>query len=86
VRDHQDKNAEHFVRAGAAVIVKEAADAGSSLAQALAVIVDDDRRQKQMSAAMRSLARPDAATRVADRIATHIAANSDRGVLRRRAA
>jgi UDP-N-acetylglucosamine--N-acetylmuramyl-(pentapeptide) pyrophosphoryl-undecaprenol N-acetylglucosamine transferase len=86
VRDHQDKNAEHFVRAGAAVIVKEASDAGSSLAQALAVIVDDDRQRKQMSAAMRSLARPDAATRVADRIMTHIAANSDRGVLRRRAA
>jgi UDP-N-acetylglucosamine--N-acetylmuramyl-(pentapeptide) pyrophosphoryl-undecaprenol N-acetylglucosamine transferase len=64
--DHQTKNARYFASGGGAIVVPEtelglAPDVVRSL-------VDDDDRLAQMSEAMRKLARPDAAKRVAEEL------------------
>jgi UDP-N-acetylglucosamine--N-acetylmuramyl-(pentapeptide) pyrophosphoryl-undecaprenol N-acetylglucosamine transferase len=65
--DHQRKNAEVLVKAGAAVMVEERGLSGASLAAAVGALFGDATRRAAMSAAARTLARPDAAARIVDR-------------------
>jgi UDP-N-acetylglucosamine--N-acetylmuramyl-(pentapeptide) pyrophosphoryl-undecaprenol N-acetylglucosamine transferase len=65
--DHQRKNAEVFAQAGAAVVIEQR-DLKSALPDALKALVADPVRRRRMSEAARSLARPDAAQRIADRV------------------
>jgi UDP-N-acetylglucosamine--N-acetylmuramyl-(pentapeptide) pyrophosphoryl-undecaprenol N-acetylglucosamine transferase len=61
--DHQGKNAEHFVRAGGAIMVREL-----ELEQVPSIVrslLDDDPRLRRMSEAMLRAARPDAAEEIA---------------------
>ena len=62
--DHQAKNAEHFVRAGGAVMVREAqlSEVGDRAKELLA----DPSRLSTMAAAMLAAARPDAADVIAE--------------------
>jgi UDP-N-acetylglucosamine--N-acetylmuramyl-(pentapeptide) pyrophosphoryl-undecaprenol N-acetylglucosamine transferase len=66
--NHQLKNAEALARAGAAVVIEQHALTGAALADALARLLGDPSRRATMSRAMRTLARPDAASRVVDKI------------------
>jgi len=63
--DHQTKNAEAMVRAGASVLVPDRELTGARLAEVIEEILGDRARLTQMSDRARSLARPDAADRVA---------------------
>jgi UDP-N-acetylglucosamine--N-acetylmuramyl-(pentapeptide) pyrophosphoryl-undecaprenol N-acetylglucosamine transferase len=64
--DHQAANAEHFVRAGGAVLVRELdLDDVPDLVRSL---LDDAPRLTRMSAAMLAAARPDAADEIADEL------------------
>ena len=65
--DHQRKNADVLVKAGAAVMVEERGLSGASLAAAVGALLGDASRRAAMSAAARTLARPDAAARIVDR-------------------
>jgi UDP-N-acetylglucosamine--N-acetylmuramyl-(pentapeptide) pyrophosphoryl-undecaprenol N-acetylglucosamine transferase len=65
--DHQRKNAEVMAKAGAALVIEER-DLQASLADALQAVLGNPERRRQMSAAAGSLARPDAAERIADRV------------------
>jgi UDP-N-acetylglucosamine--N-acetylmuramyl-(pentapeptide) pyrophosphoryl-undecaprenol N-acetylglucosamine transferase len=70
--DHQTKNARHFERGGGAVVVPEAElDLGPQVDGLLA----DPARLERMSAAMRTLARPDAADVVAEELIALAAAH-----------
>ncbi|HEX6983994.1 MAG TPA: UDP-N-acetylglucosamine--N-acetylmuramyl-(pentapeptide) pyrophosphoryl-undecaprenol N-acetylglucosamine transferase, partial [Planctomycetaceae bacterium] len=66
LRDHQRKNAEHFASAGGALIVPEGPTAADRLRRVLDELSDAPDRLADMSRAMRALARPDAASAVAD--------------------
>ena len=64
--DHQTKNARYFQAAGGAVLVPE-----TELGQMPALVrslLDDPRRLEQMSEAMKRVARPDAADRIAEEL------------------
>lgn len=65
--DHQRRNAEVLVAAGAADMIEQANLTGDVLADRIAALVDDSARRASMSAAARRLARPDAARAIADR-------------------
>ena len=65
--DHQRKNAEVFGKSGAALVIEER-ELQASLADALQGVLESPERRRQMSAAAKSLARPDAAERIADRV------------------
>ena len=65
--DHQRKNAEVLGRAGAALVIEER-ELGDRLAGEIAGLVGDRDRLRTMSAISRSMARPDAAARIADRV------------------
>jgi UDP-N-acetylglucosamine--N-acetylmuramyl-(pentapeptide) pyrophosphoryl-undecaprenol N-acetylglucosamine transferase len=67
--DHQRKNAEVFAGAGAAVVIEER-DLKTALADALTALVTNADYRREMSVAARKLARPDAAERIADRVAS----------------
>jgi UDP-N-acetylglucosamine--N-acetylmuramyl-(pentapeptide) pyrophosphoryl-undecaprenol N-acetylglucosamine transferase len=72
--DHQKRNAEEMVRAGAAVMLEETdlggPDAtGEKLLQTLTGLLRDPDRLAAMSAAARTQAHPDAAERIAARLA-----------------
>jgi UDP-N-acetylglucosamine--N-acetylmuramyl-(pentapeptide) pyrophosphoryl-undecaprenol N-acetylglucosamine transferase len=62
--DHQWLNAQHFVRAGGAVAVREPSEAASLAGELLA----DPERLEEMRAAMLAAARPDAAERIAEEL------------------
>jgi UDP-N-acetylglucosamine--N-acetylmuramyl-(pentapeptide) pyrophosphoryl-undecaprenol N-acetylglucosamine transferase len=64
--DHQAKNARHFEKAGAAVVVPEV-DVGRVPALVRSLLADS-RRLEAMAAAMRRLARPNAAEEIADEV------------------
>jgi UDP-N-acetylglucosamine--N-acetylmuramyl-(pentapeptide) pyrophosphoryl-undecaprenol N-acetylglucosamine transferase len=64
--DHQKTNAQAMAAAGAARMLEEKDLSGESLASALAELVASPGRIAAMEDAARSLARPDAAARVAD--------------------
>lgn len=63
--DHQTRNAEIFVRAGAAILVKEAGLSGESLARHIADLIGNDATLKRMAENSLSLGRKDAAAEVA---------------------
>jgi UDP-N-acetylglucosamine--N-acetylmuramyl-(pentapeptide) pyrophosphoryl-undecaprenol N-acetylglucosamine transferase len=64
--DHQTRNAEALVQAGAAVLVPDDQCDPARLEAELAPLVHDTARLAEMSASARTLARPDAAARLAD--------------------
>ncbi len=66
VRDHQAANAAHFAGRGAALVVEEGDLQSERFVQELGDLLLDGGRLQGMGTAMRSLARPDAAVRVAD--------------------
>ena len=65
--DHQRKNAEVFAKAGAAVVIEER-ELTTALPDVLKAVVGDVEARRRMSQAARTLARPDAAARIADRV------------------
>jgi UDP-N-acetylglucosamine--N-acetylmuramyl-(pentapeptide) pyrophosphoryl-undecaprenol N-acetylglucosamine transferase len=71
---HQHANAAWMADAGAAVVVEDAAIDGDRLSRLAAEILGDRGRLERMSAASRSLARPDAAARIATEILATIPA------------
>lgn len=66
VDDHQTRNAEAFVAAGAAFLMQERDFATASLAAQLTAVFGDRARLQSMADAARTLAKPDAAQRIAD--------------------
>lgn len=64
--DHQTRNAEALVSAGAAVLLPDAECTTDALAERLGDLLGDPERLDAMGAAARSIARPDAAERLAD--------------------
>ena len=64
--DHQTKNARYFERGGGAVVVPEQ-EAGRAT-DVIRSLLDDPRRLGDMGAAMRRLARPDAADEIAEEL------------------
>lgn len=64
--DHQRKNAEAFVRAGAGEMILQAELTGEKLAQTILKLLADPARLAQMEAASRALAQPRAAERAVD--------------------
>ena len=66
--DHQRKNAEALASAGAADVMAQAGLTGDSLAARIAGLLEAPDRLERMSAAARTLARPDAARRIVDRV------------------
>jgi UDP-N-acetylglucosamine--N-acetylmuramyl-(pentapeptide) pyrophosphoryl-undecaprenol N-acetylglucosamine transferase len=70
-RDHQSANAGPLVRAGAAILVPDAELDTDRLVTEVERLLDDPARLAGMGAAARSLARPDAAERVADLVETN---------------
>lgn len=65
--DHQRKNAEALAGAGAAEVLLQKDATGAVLAQTVASLIRDEPRRARMSAAARSLARPDAARVIVER-------------------
>lgn len=66
--DHQRKNARTLAAAGAADVIEERDLTGDGLAARLLALAADAPARQRMAAAARTLGRPDAAARVADRI------------------
>jgi UDP-N-acetylglucosamine--N-acetylmuramyl-(pentapeptide) pyrophosphoryl-undecaprenol N-acetylglucosamine transferase len=66
--DHQRKNAAVFASAGAAMVIDERELDGPRLADDLVGLIGDRERRVRMGAAARTLAQPDAAARIADRV------------------
>jgi UDP-N-acetylglucosamine--N-acetylmuramyl-(pentapeptide) pyrophosphoryl-undecaprenol N-acetylglucosamine transferase len=71
--DHQKKNAEVFVRAGAGELIEQKDLTGPLLAERLLAIAGDAPRRQAMAQAARGLARPDAAKTIVDRVLELIA-------------
>jgi UDP-N-acetylglucosamine--N-acetylmuramyl-(pentapeptide) pyrophosphoryl-undecaprenol N-acetylglucosamine transferase len=65
--DHQRANAEHFERAGGAVVVLDR-DAPDGVPPLVEHLLDSPARLEKMAAAMLAAARPDAAERIADEL------------------
>jgi UDP-N-acetylglucosamine--N-acetylmuramyl-(pentapeptide) pyrophosphoryl-undecaprenol N-acetylglucosamine transferase len=66
--DHQRKNAEVVARVGGAEVVDERELTGEALANRILGLARDRARRLRMGEAIRTLARPDAAARIADRV------------------
>jgi UDP-N-acetylglucosamine--N-acetylmuramyl-(pentapeptide) pyrophosphoryl-undecaprenol N-acetylglucosamine transferase len=66
--DHQSKNAAHFERAGAAVVLSQRTSSTQDLASAVAKLARDPDKRDAMAKAMRTLARPQAAEAIVDRL------------------
>jgi len=66
--DHQRRNAEVLVAAGAAECLDERTLTGNELANRVLVLASDPARRAAMAAALRRFARPDAAARIVDRL------------------
>jgi len=62
--DHQTRNAEIFVRAGGAILVKESQTSGDLLAHTIKQLLDDRQKLRRMSENSSRLAPNDAASRV----------------------
>ncbi|HOT23331.1 MAG TPA: glycosyltransferase [Thermoleophilia bacterium] len=73
--DHQRKNAEWMVAAGAAVMVADAELDGARLARLVRELLGDPPRLAAMAAASRRVGKPDATRRVADEIEALVAAH-----------
>jgi UDP-N-acetylglucosamine--N-acetylmuramyl-(pentapeptide) pyrophosphoryl-undecaprenol N-acetylglucosamine transferase len=70
-RDHQTRNAEALVAAGAAIMVPDAECTAERLELELAALLSDPGRLTAMSAAARALGHPDAAASVAELVDAH---------------
>lgn len=68
VRDHQQRNAEHYGRSGGAEIVAEGPEAEKRMLLSLGGLLNDTKRRAAMGAAMRRNTKIDAASHVADLI------------------
>jgi UDP-N-acetylglucosamine--N-acetylmuramyl-(pentapeptide) pyrophosphoryl-undecaprenol N-acetylglucosamine transferase len=66
--DHQRRNAEVIARRGGAEVIEEHELTGERLADLVLALTQDGQRRADMSRAIRSFARPDAALRIADRV------------------
>jgi len=66
VDDHQTRNAEYLVENGAALLLKQDAQLAANLQPLLRTLLADPARRLAMARAARTLARPDAAARIAD--------------------
>ena len=66
--DHQRRNAEALATAGAAEVIEQRTLTGAVLADRIAALVADRPALVRMEAAARTLARPDAAQRIVDRV------------------
>ncbi len=66
VDDHQTRNAEFLVKAGAALILQERELTPDALAEALRPILSDAEQRLRMATAARSTARPEALQRIVD--------------------
>jgi UDP-N-acetylglucosamine--N-acetylmuramyl-(pentapeptide) pyrophosphoryl-undecaprenol N-acetylglucosamine transferase len=66
--DHQRKNAEVLGAAGAAELIEQKELSGESLAGRITALLDEPQRLQAMSAAARSLARPNAAAAIVDKV------------------
>ncbi len=71
--NHQSSNARKYADAGAAIVLEESALTGESLARALLALRDEPARVVAMERAAASLARPDAAARIADMVEALVA-------------
>jgi UDP-N-acetylglucosamine:LPS N-acetylglucosamine transferase len=69
--DHQTANARAMVDAGGASLLVDAETDGDRVGEVLDPLVRDHEQRDRMAAAARSLARPDAAERVADLVERH---------------
>jgi len=65
--DHQRKNAEVLVGAGAAEMIEQKDLSGEAIAGRIAALVADAPRRERMATAARACARPDAARVIVDR-------------------
>lgn len=65
--DHQRKNADVLVHAGAAEVIDQHGLTGRVLAERILALAADPERRRRMAEAARGLARPDAAARIVDR-------------------
>jgi UDP-N-acetylglucosamine--N-acetylmuramyl-(pentapeptide) pyrophosphoryl-undecaprenol N-acetylglucosamine transferase len=74
--DHQRKNAEVFAKTGAAIVIDQRDLTGDALTGAVKELMTDPDRRARMSAAAKTLARPDAAQRIADHLHTLVAPSS----------
>jgi len=66
--DHQRRNAEVLVGAGAAAMMEEKNLTADGLANTAAELLADAAKRDRMAGAMRTFARPDAASRIVDRL------------------
>lgn len=66
--DHQRKNAAAMVSRGAAMMIDQSDLTGERLTRELAILAAETGRREQLARAARSLARPDAAHQIVDRI------------------
>jgi UDP-N-acetylglucosamine--N-acetylmuramyl-(pentapeptide) pyrophosphoryl-undecaprenol N-acetylglucosamine transferase len=66
VDDHQTKNAQYLVERGAAVLLKQGDQLAAQLQATLCELAADPGRRLAMAEAARTLAKPDAAERIAD--------------------
>jgi UDP-N-acetylglucosamine--N-acetylmuramyl-(pentapeptide) pyrophosphoryl-undecaprenol N-acetylglucosamine transferase len=66
--DHQRKNAQAFVRHGAAAMVEQQELSGERLVTELLALAEDAARRAQLAKAAKDLARPDAAAVIVDRV------------------
>ena len=66
--DHQSHNAAAFAEAGAALLLPQNSATGADLATLAGDLLADPPRRQRMAAAMRALARPDAAKEIVDRL------------------
>jgi UDP-N-acetylglucosamine--N-acetylmuramyl-(pentapeptide) pyrophosphoryl-undecaprenol N-acetylglucosamine transferase len=64
--DHQTRNAEALVAAGAAVMIPDSELTDARLAGEVQALLDDPRRRQSMESAARRVGRPDATARLAD--------------------
>ncbi len=65
--DHQRRNAEAMAAAGAAEVLLQPDASGSVLARRILALAGDERRRREIGAAARRLARPDAAPAIVER-------------------
>jgi UDP-N-acetylglucosamine--N-acetylmuramyl-(pentapeptide) pyrophosphoryl-undecaprenol N-acetylglucosamine transferase len=82
--DHQTANARWLVDAGAAVMLSDSELTPERLAAETAALLGDPARRAAMSAAARSLARPDAAADIAAEVRAAAASGGGGGLARRR--
>jgi UDP-N-acetylglucosamine--N-acetylmuramyl-(pentapeptide) pyrophosphoryl-undecaprenol N-acetylglucosamine transferase len=77
--DHQAVNARILARSGGAVVITDDELSGETLASTIDRLLDDPRRLPQMAEALSTVARRDAAERIAEDICALIGAPADRG-------